>query len=251
MFKTNKTKYIILGIILILFTITISYLIINNIKQEDLLKQEITNLSNRDLLTDNYDSKVKTTGKYAYIEKKIKNHYKKLSDNTKIINNYLSDKELIQILSATNIKNDGPTFTNSYKTLKNTREKLSETMQEITNLCNKDKIKNLIDKDKVDNNSYELYLELIYNKESLEAFTKTKDEMQTINNNLNTFLDKVEVMLNMLEKNSNNWFIEDEQLYFKTNTLVKQYNDLYNDLKKFTNEKFSENKAINIKPTNV
>lgn len=248
-----KYIFIILGIILVIFSIVIGYLVITDLKQEDLLKKELVNLANKDLLNDNYDIKVKTTGDYAYIEEAVKSYYKKLSDNIKLINSYLNDEELINILSLENISKDKPNFNNSYKILNDTKEKVNKSLTEIINLCNEDTIKNLIDKEKVDDYSYELYLELMYTKDDIEEFNNTKNEMKTIGDNLNTFLDKVEAILNLLKDNSNSWFIENNELYFKTNSLVNKYNSLYNDLNTFVKDKFSKynNNDTTITQTNI
>lgn len=248
-----KYIFITLGIILVIFSIVIGYLVITDLKQEDLLKKELVNLANKDLLNDNYDIKVKTTGDYAYIEEAVKSYYKKLSDNIKLINSYLNDEELINILSLENISKDKPNFNNSYKILNDTKEKVDKSLTEIINLCNEDTIKNLIDKEKVDDYSYELYLELMYTKDDIEEFNNTKNEMKTIGDNLNAFLDKVEAILNLLKDNSNSWFIENNELYFKTNSLVNKYNSLYNDLNTFVKDKFSKynNNDTTITQTNI
>ena len=243
----QKSKYIFMsiGIILIIFAGVISYLVINDLRQENILKQEIINLSNKDLLTDNYDIKIKTSGDYGYIEEAIKNYYKQLSNSIKIINNYLTDEDLIQILSATNLKNDGPNFNSTHKVLTETRKKTNDAMTTIINLCNEETIKKLINKDKIDNYYYELYLNLMYTKDDLKELITTKNEMQTISDNLNVFLDKVEAMIKVLEANSDYWFIEDNQLYFEKTSLVTEYNNLYNDLNEFVSEKFSNQKSSN------
>lgn len=240
--KSSKGKsiFIFIGLILVIFAIVIGYLVVGDLKQEDLLKKEIVNVSNKDLLTDSYDIEVKTTGDYAYIEEAVKKYYKKLSDNVKIINNYLNDEDLIYILSAENLQSDGPKFEKSYQILKETKEKSTLALQNIIDLCKEDTIKDLIDKEKVDDYSYDLYLELMYTEDDLEVFAKTQSEMQTISDNLNVFLNKVEEMIKMLENNSDYWYIEDGQLYFETDDLVNQYNRLYNELNVFVKEKFSE-----------
>lgn len=254
--KNNKKKYILIltGIVLIITLTTIGYFITNNKKQEDILKQEIINLSNKDILSDNYDIDIKTKGDYAYIEETIKNYYKAISDNTKIINKYLNDETLINILSADNLKKDGPKFKKSYKNLTETRENINKAMQTIIDLCKEETIKKLIDKNKISNYSYELYLDLMYTDEDLEEINNTKDEIQTVNNNLNTFLDKVETILSLLKNNSQYWFIKDNQLYIEKDSLVKEYNNLYKDLNNFTIKNFTNkntNKTTKTTKTNI
>lgn len=247
--KTLKMILLIIGIILIIGVSAIAYLVVGDLKQEDLLKKEIVNVSNKDLLTDDYSIEVKTTGDYAYIEEAVKKFYKELSDSIKTMNQYLNDEKLINILSAENIQADGPTFQNSYQILEETRKNSTDAIQTIANLCDEQTIKNLIDKDKVDDYSYDLYLQLMYTEDDLKTFAETKQEMEDLSTNLNLFLDKVTEMLNMLERNSSSWEIENGQLYFNSDALVTEYNNLYNELNTIATEKFSGNKTTSNQTT--
>lgn len=238
--KKRKSKIlIIIGIILMICIGGFVYLVIEDLKQEDILKQEIVNVSNKDLLTDNFNIEVKTKGDYAYIEEAVKKYYQELSNSVKIIHNYLNDESLINILSADNLASDQPNFTNSYQTLEKTKTNVTESIQAIATLCEEETIKNLIDKEKVDDYSYELYLKLMYTKDDLKSLQETKQEAETLSQNLTLFLDKVKEILDMLAKNSNHWTIENSQIYFDTDNLVTEYNNLYNELNQIANEKFS------------
>ena len=247
--KIMKYIYMFISIILV---VTCGFIIISNLSQKDILQKEIKAVSKKDLLTDQYDIEITTTGDYAYVEEVIKNYYKELSTSVKIINNYLSDEALIKILSVENIKKDGPIFSNSNDLLTTTRENLDNAMKTIINLCDKKNVKELINKKEVNKHTYNLYLEIMYNEKDLEVLSKTKDDMQVINDDLNLFLDKVETMINMLKDNSKNWYVKDNQLYFKKDNLVKEYNSLYDDLNKYVKEKFtSEENTPSLKQTSV
>lgn len=238
--KSNGKKiFILVALIVLVIGAAIGYLVVDELQQEDILKQEIINFSNKDLVTGDFEVKVKTKGDYAYIEEAIKNYYKELSNNIKILNSYLTDENLIKILSAENISSDGPSFVNSYKLLEDTKANSVKAMEEIANLCKEDTIKNLLDKKMVDDYSYELYLDLMYSKEDLADMKIISDDMQALSNNLNTFLDKVIGILKFLEGNANMWSIEEGQLYFKSTALVNEYNNLYNDLTEFSKNNFS------------
>lgn len=238
--SSGKIAFIVFGGIAFLFAFVIAYLVVADLKQENLLKQEIINVSNKDLLTDNYSVEVKTTGDYAYIEEAVKKYYKNLSDNIKVINSYLNDEELINILSYENISSDGPKFIKSYETLSKTKDKTSKSLNNIIDLCKEDTIKKLIDKDKVDDYTYDLYLTLMYTDEDKKKLEEAKTEIQEISDNLNVFLDKVKVMLDLLNQNSDYWFVKDGQLYFETDALVAKYNKLHDELNKFVKDKFSK-----------
>ena len=248
--KIDKKNFlfIIISLVVVIVLIIISYIgyqINYHNEQVSLLREEIVLIQELDLFESTYEIDTKTSGDYAYIEESIKAYYKDLSTNIKTIYAYLNDENLIQILSAKNLKYDGPNFGDSFKILTNTRENINMTMNNIIDLCNEEKIKNYLDKGKVSNYYYNLYIELMYEEEDLEMLNNTQKEMQEIKDNLSIFLDKVEGMLNMLKTNKNFWYIKDEQLYFETNKLVDDYNNLYNELNTFVIEKFSKYKNNN------
>lgn len=216
-------------ILFILTFIIIGYNLINNKRQEELLKKEIINLVKKDLYKDNYDIEIMTKGKYSKKEKKLKIHYKELSNNIKLINNYLDNQDLINVLSLDNIKNNAPNFESNYNLVNNVRDKLNSSISIVINLSSEDSIKEILD-----------YKELGYIKNELKDLKSIKEETQIIVDDLNTFLDKVEVILNLLKNNSNNWYIKDNELYFKNNKLVNEYNNLYKDLNSYVKDKFSK-----------
>lgn len=234
----KKKILLFFGIIFLIFVGLIAYLVVVDLKQEDLLKQEIINFSNKDLLKSDYSIEVKTTGDYAYVEEAVKKFYKELSDNVKIMNVYMNDEKFISILSADNLVTDRPNFIRSHQVLETARKNITEAIGEITNLCEEETLKNLIDKDKVDEYYYDLYLQLMYTEKDLGTFKEIKTEMEELSNNLNLFLDKVKEILNFLEKNNSSWEVISGQIYFKTNDLVNEYNRLYQELNTMATEKF-------------
>ncbi|MBQ8682009.1 MAG: hypothetical protein IJ509_03770 [Bacilli bacterium] len=249
--KVKKGIFLGIGIILIFLVVGFSYLVLQDLEQENLLKKEIVNVSNKDFLTDSYDIEVVTTGDYAYIEEAVKSYYKELADNIKLIDNYLNNQELFQILSAENLQADGPNFDKSYKILNDAKTNTSMALENIINLCKEETIKNLIDEEKIDSYSYQLYLELMYTEDDLEDMAATGQEMQELSDNLITFLNKVEAMLNFLKTNNGDWYIENSQLYFRNTNLVNQYNNLYDDLNKFVQENFATNNKSEVQQTST
>lgn len=232
--KGVKTLLIVIGIVVAItvgtLVIVIGGIVVHDLKQESLLEKEIVNLTNRNILTDEYSIEVKTTGDYAYVESAIKKYYKELSDNAKVINDYFSDEELVNILSYDNLNNDRPDFNKSYKLLDDANTKIIEALDNISNLCSEDYIKNLIDRDKIDDYYYDLYRELMYTEKDLEEFANVKADMENLSDNLNEFMDKVREIFDLLKENDSHWKIVDNQLYFDEDRLVDEYNTLYYEL---------------------
>lgn len=249
--KGLKKVLIGIGVLLLIGVIGIGYAVYKDLKQEEVLKKEIINLTNKDLLEDNYNIDIKTTGDYAYVENAIKKYYKELSDNVKKLNYSLDDEELQNILSPENLDKDRPSFTNSRSLLNNAKKVSTDSLQKIATLCDENYIKNLLDKEKVSDYYLDFYQKIMYTEQDIKILLETKEEMETLSNNLNLFLDKVEEILSMLERNNKDWYIEEKQIYFQTEEEVNEYNKLYEELKTIANEKLDAKNIKNKKDTDI
>ena len=225
-----KIFLIIIGVVVVLFVGLVVYGVIKDFEQEDILKQEIINYSNMDLANGDYTIYVKTKGDYAYIEEAIKKFYKELSDNVKVINHYMLDEELINLLNPDNLIKGRPSFIKSYAVIEKGRTKVINALNRISKLCEKDTIKNLIDKDKIDDYSYKLYEDLMLTEKDIADLTDTKNKMEYLSKNLGLFFDKEVEILNLFKDNDSSWEYKDGQLYFTTDELVNRYNTFYKEL---------------------
>ena len=237
--KKKGIKKIIIGIIIVFVIIIglITFMAVKELQEEDILKQEIINYSNKDLITDDFKIEVKTTGDRAYIEEAVKKYYKSLSDSVKAINSYLNDEELTNILTINSLRNDSPNYTKSHALISNTKSKVTKELKNISSLCEEDTIKNLIDKDKLSDSEYyyDFYLDLMYTKKDLETLKSTKEQMETLSNNLNEFLDKVDEILTLLETNANYIEYTDTDIYISDDNILNEYNNLLNELTNLAN----------------
>ncbi len=235
--KVMKKKIAwIVGIIVVIVVAVIAYMVVSDSKQEELLKQEIVNLSNKDLAKDDFSIEVKTKGDYAYIEESIKKYYKELSDNVKKSNELMSDEDLINILSPSNLAQEDETMDASYQKVTQAKVQMQQVLQNMMDLCTEEKILSLIDKEKVDSYYYDLYKELMYTEEDLKELEETRKSAENLANTLDDFFDKVLEILDFLQDNYGDWYVEDDQLYLLTDEQVEQYNQLYEELQDLASE---------------
>lgn len=223
--KAIKRLFITLGVLFIAFIALCIYLVAQDLKQEEVLKQEIINYSNKNLATDSFDITVKTTGDYAYVEEAIKKYYKKLSDSIKIVNSYLNSDKINTMFSVDNLASDRPDYSLSHNSIKTARVNINQGISDIKDLCDEETIKNLLDKNKLDDSEYyyDFYLQLMYTDQDKEEFEDLKKSMDTLSQNLNAFLDKLDEILNFLESNDANVEYKDGVIYFKIEELLKEY----------------------------
>lgn len=228
--KMKNKIFAFIGVILFVFVMAIAYIGITFYKQERILKQEITEVSSKDLFKDNYSIDIKTTGSYSKIESSIKKYYRELANNSKTIKKNLEDKELGQIMTIDNFKNDGTKFQKSQEKLDKAIENNNRAMKNITNLCQDKTIKNYIASDNLDNYYMNLYKELMYNEKNLNNLKEVEKEIKTISDDLDKFYTKEKEILTFLAKNDRHWEIKDNQLYFGVSDLADEYNKLYKEL---------------------
>ena len=187
--KTPKILKRVLLIIGIIITIILSFLVIfviKDLQQEEILKKEIVNYSNKELATDNFQIEIKTKGDYAHVERTIKKYYKELSDNVKEINSYLTKDEFTKILSAENLTTDHPDFILSRSTVKDMKEKmqtLSATLNEFL-----DKVDEMLIYLQANDNQveYKNNQVLFKSESSLAGYKKLLTELQVIANKFTT-----------------------------------------------------------------
>lgn len=248
--KKGKKVFLFIGGIILIIVIFFAYLVVCDLQQEDLLKQEIINVSNKDLFKDDYRIEVKTTGDYAYIEEAVKKFYKELSDNVKIISDNFGNEELTTILAPATLEAERPNFEKSYQLLSSTKKNTIDALNHIMLLCDEDYIKKLIDKEKVDDYSYDLYLELMDTKDDIKELTELKNSMENLSHDIEQFLGKVEEVLNLLKNNNSSWTVGDNQIYFNSNELVVQYNNLYDELQKLSSKLSDDSNSLSGKSSN-
>lgn len=232
-----------IGIILVIFIGLIIYFVVRDLKQEEILKKEIVNYSNMDLLKDDFSIVVKTSGDYAYVEEAIKRYYKNLSDNIKTLNNYLSDKSFTNILSIENLIIDKPDFIISHSNIKKMKNKVNISIKNISKLCDEKTIKSLLDKNKLEDSEYyyDLYLTLMYTEQDIKELSKTKKDMENLSQYFNNYLDKVDEILTFLQKNDKYVQYSSTMIYFNSTEVLEEYKKLISELDSMNNQVSKEN----------
>lgn len=235
--KTLKKVILAVVVIVVAFAAMIIYFVAKDLKQEELLKQEIVNYSNKNLQTDEFPIVVKTTGDYAYVEEAVKKYYKNLSDNVKALNSYLKNDKLLTVLSPNSLKEDRPAYAASHEVIKSTKDKVNESLKNIVELCDEKTIKSLIDKEKLDDGEYyyDLYLKFMYTKKDKEELEKTRKSMEEVSKAFNEYLDKADQILTFLQANDSVIEYKGNGVYFSSNSQLEQYNKLVTELQDIAN----------------
>ena len=133
-----------------------------------------------------------------------------------------------------------PSYFLSHVNIKSTRNKINTAIENIKQLSNEKKFKNLIKKEKFKIGKdyfYNLFIDYAYTEEALLRLSNTKDEMETLSEQLNTYLDKIEEILNFLQKNDDDLkFSNKGEISFEDEDNLDNYKKLYNEIEQITNE---------------
>lgn len=189
----------------------------NRTKNEVELTNEIISMYNSQKI----DSNIKTSGKFATVEKGIKDYYTEYTSTFNDLKSLYSQNLLKDSLSESNITSDGPEFTKTrenvtkIKDLEQTTIKKAEDMSSDEYLENKAKELNL-------NNYYSnLFVKTI--KENLKIQDDT-NKIKEVVSAYDNWLDSITKVLDILTNNKSSWKISNSKIVFTSSPILIQYN---------------------------
>ena len=231
--KKKKNKWIlrisiIIGILIIAGSI-FTYILVKDLKQEDILRNEISSLSKKDLQKDSYNTSLKTQGDYKIVEELIKTYFDEYAKNLQEISLIASDKTISSLLSAENYKNDGPDFIKTKKYLNETRTSFNTKIDELSYMTSESEIMKRIENKNLDSYYVKLYKELMLKETTEEDFKKSIKNLEKLKTSINKVLDTEEAVIDLLIKNKDKWKIEENKIVFQDTETLEKYNELIKD----------------------
>ena len=230
-----KKKVLIgIGIVFLLIALVIGYMIISDLRQEEKLKVELTEINDmtnfQDIDADAiYDrlNKIITKGDYAKVEKALKSYLKDNFDNMLKITEILNDENLVTILTAESYLEDGKDFINTKKYIEETKKNLEKYKQEYKNFFTEEKVMSYINDYKLDS-----YYTDLYKEEYVGDINSAKSD-KTVENSIDEIINLLNIseqVINLLSNNPNNWEIQGDSIVFDNDSLSNEYDSLINQL---------------------
>jgi hypothetical protein len=226
--KIGKIILIIILIILILCTI-IGYFVYRDLKEENVLKEEINKIEELDLSQDEIDMEIKTSGDYKKVEKIIKNYLNDYSTKTKEILESFNQISFDNILSIENIKKDGPKFTESLKIINKIND-IDKEIKSLEEMQSEEKIMKQIESRGLNNYYITLYKDIMLD-EIKDELTTTKEGLETVSTSIKNKANLYLEAINFLKTNEGKWQVTNNNLYFNTKELTSQYNKITEKIK--------------------
>lgn len=231
-----KNKKVLIGVIVAVVVVAIAlvgglvYNQQNKIKQENILKEEAEKLAKLDLTKDEIDMDIKTKGKYAIVEKTMKDYMKETQTVMTELIDLFNNSDLDKTLSSENLSKDAPEFVETKEKLASLKTKLSEYSEKCDKLLNAKNIENAINDKGVSKYYKELYVNLMLDDETKESIEKENTELKKSIEEVNKAIEGLEKIVNFLTENKDEWTVTDGKIQFKSITKYKEYYQIVNEL---------------------
>lgn len=230
----KKQKFLIFILILvIIFSFTILFLVMDNYFKEKRLRKELDEtielVNNSGSSNQKINEKLNTlvsSGDYKIVEKALKDYFKDVLNTIDKMNELLKSNEITDILTIENYKKDAPLFVKTKEYISSTRDSLNNYITQIEKYITNEKIMSYIDTKKLSSNCINIYKEYAFLEENVSI-----NELKKAVDDLLKYLDSSEKVISFLITNQKKWSIKEDKIIFINDTLVKEYNTLINTLK--------------------
>ena len=231
-------KKAIIGVIIAIVLVAIvgiGVLVVNDFKQEDILRQEmlefenLTRVENIDL--DQIDQRIrelKTTGDYGVLEKAMKDYLADVVNATVSIADVLNDERIINALTPENYVEDGPDFVQTKQFLEEAKGKIEQYKTEVLTLLTNEGAMSYIENKNLDQYYIDLYKEIALSEDT--AIEENSTEIETSLDEVTRILDIETQVINLLSENKNDWEIQGENIVFNSEELQNQYDELVSQI---------------------
>lgn len=215
--KNKKIIFIVVAIVIVvvLAVLIVAGMFVNDIAQQAIISQEIEKINKAGTV----DEEIKAKGKYAELEKTIKDYVLEYQGVAKEIQEQYKNEKFTNILAAENLQNDGPEFVESKKLISDVTTKGEEVKTKLAEMVSEDyKVK--LAEEKGLNGKY---------KDLLIQNLKLEQELKTVNStidNVNNYLAKIDDVFNYLKENKDNWKVNNNRVEFTQMSMVTKYNSL-------------------------
>ena len=225
-------KKAIIGVVIAIVLVAvvgIGVLVVNDFRQEDVLRQEmlefenLTRAENIDL--DQIDQRIrelKTTGDYGVLEKAMKDYLADVVNTSVSIANIINDERIVNALTPENYTEDGPDFVQTKQFLEQAKSDIEQYKTEVLTLLTNEGAMSYIEDKNLDQYYIDLYKEIALSEDT--AIEESNTELENSLDEMMKLLDVETQIINFLSENKDGWEIQGENIIFNNQTLQDQYN---------------------------
>ena len=215
------------AVIAVIFGI-FGFMFITDMKQEEILREEIKILAKKNVIEDRYNRPIKTKGEYAEVEKSIKKYWDDYAVTLQNIVKLVNDDTIANMLTVENYETDGPNnFKESKEYLTKAKEEINSNINKLSDMSSPDKLLDNVNSKDFDTYYKDLYRELLLGTLEGNSYEFSPETTEKINNILNIESE----VIDLLVANQGKWSIKNDKIIFTETGLLNQYNELTKKLK--------------------
>lgn len=226
----KKTILMILVIVAILVLIALGGFFGYQKYQEYLLSRETDKIGNLDILKDQVDMEVYTTGDYAVVEKTMKNYISNYGKISQQVITLIDDETLKNLLTVERIEQDGKEFHDTLTYLEKKKTDIENTMNQMITMTSDQEIMNAIKKEKVSVSYQNLYRKMMLDSDIATALKQEQNNLIDTKEKTIAFIDNYIKIFEFLKENGSSYMVSDGQILFQNESLYQQYQSLVNSL---------------------
>ena len=235
----NKSFKIFLNIAIIALVGLIAFLVIRNFMTDGKVQREIkeiydliynSNEETYDLETiyTKLDDVVSDDG-YAIVEIVAKNYLSDVFDKILELEDIINDEKMNNILTVNNYQENGPSFSDTFGYLIETKQKVLNLEASMLNDLEVNTIMSYIINEDLEESYIDLYGSLEFAQEK-----NINQNKENVENTVDEFVNQIEGMekvLNFLSEHKNEWKITDDMIVFDDTSLSNEYNDMISSIR--------------------
>ncbi len=226
----KKTILMILVIVAILVLIALGGFFGYQKYQEYLLARETDKIGNLDILKDQVDMEVYTTGDYAVVEKTMKNYIADYGKISQQVITLIDDDTLKNLLTVERIEQDGKEFHDTLTYLEKKKTDIENTMNQMITMTSDQEIMNAIKKEKVSVSYQNLYRKMMLDSDIATALKQEQNNLIDTKEKTIVFIDNYIKIFEFLKANGSSYMVSDGQILFQNESLYQQYQSLVSSL---------------------
>ena len=226
----KKTILMILVIVAILVLIALGGFFGYQKYQEYLLARETDKIGNLDILKDQVDMEVYTTGDYAVVEKTMKNYIADYGKISQQVITLIDDDTLKNLLTVERIEQDGKEFHDTLTYLQKKKTDIEKVMNQMITMTSDQEIMNAIKKEKVSVSYQNLYRKMMLDSDIATALKQEQNNLIDTKEKTIAFIDDYIKIFEFLKENGSSYMVSDGQILFQNESLYQQYQSLVNSL---------------------
>ena len=198
--------------------------------QEYLLSRETDKIGNLDILKDQVDMKIYTTGDYAVVEKTMKNYIADYGKISQQVITLIDDDTLKNLLTVERIEQDGKEFHDTLTYLQKKKTDIEKVMNQMITMTSDQEIMNAIKKEKVSVSYQNLYRKMMLDSDIAGALKQEQNNLIDTKEKTLVFIDNYIKIFEFLKANGSSYMVSDGQILFQNESLYKQYQSLVSSL---------------------